>query len=130
MPVSLLRLSPSFTPDTVSCRWHLSPRGRTRAPRGNGATEVDGTLLLLLRVVHSLGNRERPTNPLAADDEKPHPTPRHSSSSHGGLQWDNVCYSVPVGRRRRKWILADVSGTAIPGCVLAVMGPSGSGAPW
>jgi len=57
----------------------------------------------------------------------PHATPH--SSSHGGLQWDDVCYSVPVGRRRRKWILANVSGSATPGCVLAVMGPSGSGAP-
>ncbi|KAL4452063.1 hypothetical protein ABPG75_007725 [Micractinium tetrahymenae] len=49
---------------------------------------------------------------------------------HVTLQWEGLSYSVPVGRRRKrtqKTILQGVSGHVLPGHLLAVMGPTGSG---
>ncbi|KAL4437525.1 hypothetical protein ABPG77_003506 [Micractinium sp. CCAP 211/92] len=49
---------------------------------------------------------------------------------HVTLQWEALTYSVSVGRRRRrvqKTILQGVSGHVLPGHLLAVMGPTGSG---
>ena len=46
------------------------------------------------------------------------------------LQWTGLVYTVPVGRRKKrttKTVLSDVSGHALPGQLLAVMGPTGSG---
>lgn len=46
------------------------------------------------------------------------------------LQWEQLHYTVPVGRRKKrtdKMILKSVSGHVQPGHLLAVMGPTGSG---
>ena len=44
-----------------------------------------------------------------------------------GLRWDNVSFSVPDGDGGTKHILSDISGSANPGELLAIMGPSGAG---
>ena len=49
------------------------------------------------------------------------------------LQWQNLVYTVPVGRRKKrtiKTVLGGVSGHALPGQLLAVMGPTGAGMLW
>ena len=46
------------------------------------------------------------------------------------LQWQGLVYTVPVGRRKKrtiKTVLGGVSGHALPGQLLAVMGPTGAG---
>ncbi|KAJ3215521.1 ATP-binding cassette sub- G member 2 [Dinochytrium kinnereticum] len=59
-------------------------------------------------------------------------TALHSESSPvaGGLtlEWNNVCYSVPVKRGQpEKVILSGMDGVAQPGEILAIMGGSGAG---
>ena len=40
------------------------------------------------------------------------------------LKWSDIHYSVKVAKKEYKEILHGVSGTALPGRILAVMGPS------
>jgi len=43
------------------------------------------------------------------------------------LEWTDIFYSVPQRNHPRKIILDKISGTARPGCLLAIIGPSGAG---
>jgi len=43
------------------------------------------------------------------------------------LEWRNICYSIKKKRKQLKVILDRVSGTASPGRLLGILGPSGAG---
>jgi ABC-type multidrug transport system fused ATPase/permease subunit len=60
-------------------------------------------------------------------------SPAHSQVIGVTLQWQGLVYTVPVGRRKKrtiKTVLGGVSGHALPGQLLAVMGPTGAGMLW
>jgi len=50
-----------------------------------------------------------------------------SSSSGAALSWTNICYSEISASKEPVAILDNLSGSAVPGSCLAILGPSGAG---
>jgi len=121
--------------DDIILLWRCSMGGLAEHPWHDalscGANQRQGFVQAMqacrLRRSHTLVPPPR-TDPFPLPAACPAAPSFLSQVIHVTLQWDQLTYTVPVGRRKKrrtKTILDCVSGHVLPGRLLAVMGPTG-----